>query len=276
MKKLQDTPFEAYFLEGSKGRLFGLYIPALGTPRGQLLCIPPFAEESNRSRAMLGMAARALAHQGFGTLILDLYGTGDSDGDFDQADWSVWLDDIGTGIQWLQQKKGQLTLWGTRLAALLVTDAAARQPDAITRLLYWQPVSNGKTLFTQYLRLRVANSLENSGTQETTKTLRERLANGETLEIGGYYISPAMAAGLDAAVMPEASSLAGIRIDWLEVVGEGKHELPPGSKKFVDGWQAQQLNVHSHPFSGPPFWQLYERFIAPDLVSKTLQVMNDE
>ena len=275
MNALENTPFEAHFLEGTSGRLFGLYFPAMGKPRGQLLCISPFAEESNRSRVMLGMGARALAHQGYGTLILDVLGTGNSNGDFEQANWSIWVADIRTGIAWLRSQPGDITLWGTRLGALLAVDAAQADPEAVKRLLLWQPVISGKQMFTQYLRLRVANSLELDDQQVTTKSLRALLAQGQTLEVGGYYISPQMAADLDARIMPDAADLPDMPIVWLELVDQGKSELSLASQRVVKAWQAQQKAITAVPFHGPAFWQLHERFLAPDLVNKTVQVLND-
>jgi len=273
MDSLQDTPFEAHFLDGSRGRLFALYFPAMGKARGKVLCIPPFTEESNRCRVMLGMGARALAQCGYSTLLLDLYGTGDSQGEFEQADWAGWLDDVHSGVQWLADKPGPLTLWGTRLGALLATDAAQVLAGQVSRLLFWQPVSKGKQMFTQYLRLRVANSMEMYGKQETTHELRAKLAAGEALEVGGYYISPRMGADLDAVGLPVQFYPLGVRVDWLERVDEGKTELAVASKKLLGGWQAQGCDVHGHPFTGPPFWQLHERFLAPQLVDLTCRVM---
>jgi exosortase A-associated hydrolase 2 len=273
MAALQDTPFEAHFLEGGRGRLFALYFPAMGEARGKILCVPPFTEESNRCRVMLGMGARALAQQGYATLLLDLYGTGDSEGEFEQADWAGWLEDVRSGVQWLSDKPGPLTLWGTRLGAVLATDAAQALPGQVARLLFWQPVSKGKQMFTQYLRLRVANSLEAHGRQETTNELRAKLAGGEALEVGGYYIAPRLAADLDAVGLPAEPDLPGVRIDWLERVDEGKTELAIASKKLLDSWQAQGCEGHGHPFTGPPFWQLHERFLAPQLVDLTCRVM---
>lgn len=275
MAALEDTPFEAFFLEGAKGRLFGLHFPATSGPRGKLLCIPPFTEESNRCRVMLGMAARALAHTGWSTLLLDPFGCGDSDGDFEEADWQTWQSDIDTGIGWLQNRPGELALWGTRLGAVMVFEAAQRRSKIVDRLLLWQPVVSGKQMFTQYLRLRIASSRELHGRQETTKELRERLAAGETLEVGGYYISPRLAADLDHVALPSAPDLPpDLRIDWLERVDDDKTELAMGSRRMVAGWQEQGIDVRPCPFHGPPFWQLHERFLAPELVDRTVEALS--
>lgn len=276
MTTLENIPFDALFLDGSRGRLFGLFFPATGEPKGKLLCIPPFAEESNRCRVMLGMGARAFALKGWSTLILDPYGCGDSEGEFEQARLDTWQADIDCGLAWLEGKPGSLGLWGTRFGALMAETAAIRHSGTVQRLLFWQPVISGKQMFTQYLRLRVANSLEAFGRQETTKELRARLDNGESLEIGGYYISPGLAHGLDQAVMSDGSQLSGARIDWLERVDEGKTELSIGSRKHIDKYRANDVEVHSHPFEGPPFWQLHERFLAPQLVDSSCRALSGD
>ena len=274
MATLEDTPFEAFFLEGARGRLFGLHFPATGEPRGKLLCIPPFTEESNRCRVMLGMAARALAHAGWSTLLLDPFGCGDSEGDFEEADWQTWQSDIDTGIDWLQDRPGELALWGTRLGAVMVFEAAQRRLKIVDRLLLWQPVVSGKQMFTQYLRLRIASSRELHGRQETTKELRERLAAGETLEVGGYYISPTLAADLDRVALPSSPDLPhDLLIDWLERVDDDKTELAMGSRRMIAGWQEQGIDIRPCPFHGPPFWQLHERFLAPELVDRTVEAL---
>ena len=273
MTPLHDLPFEAFFLDGSRGRLFALHFPAFGEKRGALLCIPPFAEESNRSRVMIGMAARALAAQGWSTLLLDPYGCGDSEGHFEQADWATWQQDIDTGIDWLSGQNGELGLWGLRLGAFQVVEAAARHQDHIQRLLLWQPVTNPRQMFTQYLRLRLASTEETTGKKETTADLRARLAAGESLEIGGYYIPGPLAAQLDEATLPPAQRLAGLHVDWLERVDEGKTALSMGSRKIVSEWRKAGVSVKEHLFTGPPFWQLHDRFLAPELVERTVTAL---
>jgi hypothetical protein len=73
MTNLEYLPFEPFFLQGSKGPLFCVYFPPVATDRGNILFIPPFADEMNRSRSMVAMQARAFAAKGFGTLLIDLY-----------------------------------------------------------------------------------------------------------------------------------------------------------------------------------------------------------
>jgi hypothetical protein len=40
-------------------------------------------------------------------------------------------------------------------------------------------------------------------------------------------------------------------------------------KKLVEGWQQSGKATEIQLFDGPAFWALHERFLAPDLVTKT-------
>jgi len=88
---------QAGFLDSSQGAVFYiLHPPATKPVRGCILYSPPFAEELNKSRRMVALQARQLAASGYAVLLLDLYGCGDSGGEFDTATWSIWQDDLDT------------------------------------------------------------------------------------------------------------------------------------------------------------------------------------
>ena len=102
---VREAGCQPLFLEGAQGRLFALsYHPAqLQTHRHGVLIVPPFAEEMNKSRRMLSQQARLLAEDGYLTLLLDLYGTGESDGEFSDASWAGWCEDLMCGYRWLRE-----------------------------------------------------------------------------------------------------------------------------------------------------------------------------
>src|SRR5690242_16876901 len=191
------------FLDGSAGRLFGVYhAPAPdAVRRGSFVYFPPFAAEMNRSRRMAALQAKALARLGIGVLLLDLFGTGESAGDFAEARWAIWLADILVAADWLEREaKAPVSLWGLRLGALLIAAAAVRSPGRFQRLLFWQPVLDGKAMLTQFLRIRVAASMTGSQA-ETTQELRASLASGESVEVAGYALSAELAQALDGLRM---------------------------------------------------------------------------
>ena len=143
------------------------YKPARHLRRPEsLLFVPPFAEEMNRSRRVVALQAEALAAIGLGVLVLDLFGCGDSGGDFGEATWEQWLDDVSIAAAWLEQEsQSAVGLWGLRLGASLAALAASRSADRFSRLLLWSPVARGQVFLTQFLRARVAMALSVPGVE---------------------------------------------------------------------------------------------------------------
>ena len=99
---------EAFFLASTRGegdQGFCLFYPAQShVVRGLVLYIHPFAEEMNKSRRMAALQARAFAQAGYAVLQIDLHGCGDSAGDFGDATWEHWIDDVVQGCHWLRQR----------------------------------------------------------------------------------------------------------------------------------------------------------------------------
>ena len=263
----------AGFLDGAKGPLFHvLHTPAAGAAvRGSVLYAHPFAEEHNKSRRMAARQARALAEAGYVVLMPDLFGCGDSAGDFADADWAGWLDDLRTGLAWLQARHpAPVILWGLRTGCLLLGELCAGA-DAFepTATVYWQPVINGELFLTQFLRLRMAAGMI-GGNKETTRDLRARLDAGESLEVAGYALSPQLASGLASASLqpPSRGSLL-----WLEVVANETSELAPASRKLIDEWRARGIDVLSGAAVGETFWSTQEISEVPELLSRTMYLV---
>jgi len=255
-------------MEGSRGRLFYLFHPAAASPpRGAVLYAHPFAEELNRSRRMAALQARLLAENGYAVLLPDLYGCGDSGGDFADATWEGWLEDLDTARRWLQARvRAPLLLWGTRCGCLLLDALAHRdklQPEAS---LYWQPVVSGEQHLAQFLRLRVAAGMM-AGGGENSRQLRERLAHGEALEVAGYTLAPTLAAGLAGARL---QAPPGGALRWLEVSQEAEPSLSPIGARTVVGWRGP---VVAAAVAGPPFWATQEISEVPALLTATLDAL---
>lgn len=105
---------QAFFLPCDLGQRFCIYHAARnGQARGAIVYLHPFAEEMNKARRMAALQSRALAKAGFNVLQIDLLGCGDSSGDFADATWEAWQDDLVSGCSWLQaHNQGPLILWG--------------------------------------------------------------------------------------------------------------------------------------------------------------------
>ena len=146
---------EAFFLPVAQGHRFCLLRePAPSVPaRGAVVYVHPFAEEMNKARRMASLQAKAMAGAGYFVLQIDLHGCGDSSGDFGDALWERWIDDVAAACTRLRERTGaELWLWGLRTGCLLATEAVKRL-DGATRLLMWQPTLSGKQFLQQFLRL---------------------------------------------------------------------------------------------------------------------------
>lgn len=267
--------FEPLFLTGAAGRLFALYFPPRGGERGDwgVAYVPPFAEEMNQSRRMATLQARKLAAAGIGVLLLDPYGTGDSAGEFSEARWDIWLADVGVALDFLEARGLRPALWGLRLGGLLAVQAAAKQPDRIGRIVLWQPVSNGQTFLTQFLRLRVAAAMSEVEPKETTSGLRAKLIEEGSLEVAGYELSSELALAIEAAKL--AAQAPDCAVVWFEVASRAEAPVPPGAQRVVDGWREAGVEVRAATVVGERFWSIQEPAMVPALWDATVASWSD-
>lgn len=267
---------EAFFLERVGGRLFCLFHPPRGSCRGAILYVPPFAEEMNRARRVAAQQARALAALGYGVLQPDLSGTGDSSGDFGDARWEIWKEDLAACCAWLGERTGQVpVLWGLRLGALLALDYAQSAAHPLRALILWQPVASGQVYLTQFLRLLTFHAVlsDSASEQTSTRALRAALQSGQVLEIGGYTLHPALASAIDA-LAPLERHTPPCPVHWFEMTGAAGQALPAGAARAADSWrQHVRLQVHTADF--PPFWTIAENADAPALLAATSALIRE-
>lgn len=255
-------------LDGSLGPLVAFYRPPADgvTPRGDVMLVPAFAEEMNRCRSMVTMQAQALAAMGMGTLVLDMGGTGDSAGEFEQADWDGWRSDLQLGIAWLRQHgNGCNTVWGVRLGALMAAQLAA-EDDGLQQLMLWMPVMAAKAYWTQFLRIRIASEMSRANGVKSTEDLRQQSARGQVVEASGYRVGPALAQRLDQLEVPDGKLLRGRRVAWFEVVATAESPMPRANLKLAEEWSLNGVTVTAEKVVGPQFWQVHERDEAPLLI----------
>jgi exosortase A-associated hydrolase 2 len=267
---------EPFFLQAERGQRFCLYHPAAGPCRGAVLYVHPFAEELNRARRMAALHARELAALGVGVLQIDLFGCGDSSGEFGEARWEIWQDDLARASRWLHARlERPVALWGLRLGALLALDYARQAVVPVPRLLLWQPVHHGAAFLTQFLRLRVAGDMLAGAAQQGTAALRAALAAGETLEIAGYDLAPEMAAAIDSA---SAAALVphGIPVHWFEVVASPERPVAPALSNLLASWRAQGTDAQLQLVAGQPFWSTQENVGCDALLAASAAVWREQ
>lgn len=272
---MSDVAPEAFFLPAGAepgGRRYCLYQPAVGACRGALVYVPPFAEEMNKSRRMAALLARELARQGIATLRIDLHGCGDSGGDFADARWESWRDDVGLASDWLEQRSGHRpALLGLRLGALLAMDYAANADPgrAPRQLILWQPVLDGATVLTQFLRLRTAGAMMGAtgAAENSTAALRAMLAAGLSLEVAGYELSPELALAMDGLKLAPLGR-AGCALHWFDV-GQPARALSPAADKALAALRERGVEVDMTRIDGPAFWGSQEIATCQPLLEAT-------
>ncbi|MBI3368170.1 MAG: hydrolase 2, exosortase A system-associated [Burkholderiales bacterium] len=265
---------EAFFLPRGDGqRLCLLHRPASGAPRAGLVYVHPFAEEMNKSRRMAARQSRALAEAGCMVLQIDLAGCGDSSGEFGDASWQAWVDDVVAACGWLRQHcDAPLWLWGLRAGALLASQAAQALPQPVQGLLMWQAPSSGKPLLQQFLRLASAGRLLEGDAKGLSADLRDRLARGETVDIAGYELPAAVANGLESATLRPPTN--GGQLLWAELSTLVDATLSPAAERGLAAWRCAGWRVDTRLVQGPAFWQTTEIEDADALLGATCALID--
>jgi len=235
-----------------------------------MIIIPPFADEMNKSRQSMSLLARRLAGCGYNVILFDLLGTGDSDGDFGDATWQLWLRDIGEIYVWCKTNSHQsISFCAIRTGALLANDFINSMNINIDNLVLWQPVLSGKNYLIHFLRLKIAaDMIKVGGAKEGTKELIGIINNNQSVEIAGYRLSPELALPL------YESSLRNIKIDstniyWLETTLGDSLVISLASTKMIDSMTRNGANINVFPVKGAQFWSTQEITIAHEFVSAT-------
>lgn len=264
-----------FFLETAGGRRLCIYHPPRGAARGAVMLVPPFGDEMNKSRRMLALQARRLAQSGYAVLLPDLHGCGDSDGELADARWDGWKADLSAAAAWIAlHGHGPLFLLGVRLGALLALDWARSANQAVAGFVLWQPVASGAAFLTQLLRLKLAGEMATGAEGAGTASQRAALARGETLEIGGYEITPALAADLSGLELGALAPAAG-RVHWFEMAARaGASAVSPATERLATAWRADRVTLETAVLACPPFWASQEIAECPALLEATVDALD--
>lgn len=251
---------------------FYVQFKPLEPARANILYLPPFAEEMNRCRSVVAEQARRFTRCGFNCTLLDFFGTGESPGEFEEANLDIWRRNIAEAVEDIQKEHTlPLVLWGFRLGGLIALDFLQQTPQLSAHVLLWQPVTNGRTYLTQVLRQRTASLLERGLPGETTDQIRQRLTAGEKVEVAGYMLAGELCTQLDSLAIDklQPEMLDQRDIVWLEHTSSPESALGARSQRAVDHLVSSGARTIVHQFTGPQLWQLHERDQCPDLIART-------
>jgi len=268
---------EAFFLASARGPLFCVFHPPIGDAvRGRVLHFHPFAEELNTCRRVSAQCARALAQAGYAVMQFDLWGCGDSAGEFEQASWHEWVDNARAALCWMDERLVQLGcapsplwFWGVRGGALLASRALHLAEETV-HLLLWQPCGSGRQLLQQLQRTQTASQWLGTAPagQPQPRQAREPWSDGHHVTIAGYTISAGLAEALGEArlIPPGNPRVAPGHLVWLEAGTTGEAGFGPGSHRQMELWSSQGWDISSARVRGPTFWHSISDEDAPELL----------
>jgi exosortase A-associated hydrolase 2 len=249
-------PPEGCFLDGAYGRVFTLYRPPCpGIPcQGNLLYVHSFGEELNCSREPIAMVARGLQKLGFGTLGLDCYGCGDSEGDIRDARWEIWENNIQSGLEWLRRRSPlPVDLWGLRLGALLALSSAARTTAGLRRIILWQPILRGDTFIRS---LQAGAGLRGAAGKEAVRDSQPQIGRGEYLDLFGYHLSPELVSAIGRQNLASMWTGARVPVVWVAFVSDRNRDAPPAVTKVISQWRSEGAAVTLRLIAARAFWTM--------------------
>jgi exosortase A-associated hydrolase 2 len=270
---LTDEILEPFFLDTSAGRIFALYRAPADAKRCVLI-VAPFAEEMNKSRRQFTVTSQGLIEKGFATLIVDLTGTGDSEGEFSAATWLAWKENIRAAFFWAKERSVPIeSLIATRLGCLLAAETLHGTNLTVRKSVFWQPVATGRQFMTQFLRLRVAASMMDDSAREGVDDLKDRLKNGETLEVAGYELSATLWADVDSSDLLQTLSGNLGHLMLMEVGRARDDGLSPVGQRIQAAAEQAGVDVDGQRLEGEPFWSATEIVVNAGLSTATVDFL---
>lgn len=220
---------------------------------------------------MIALLGRALARAGVSAVCLDLYGTGDSDGEFRDATWAGWVQDVRAAAGWVCETLGEHPdVLGIRSGALLALDAITRDADSVRRVILWAPTPSGKTFLTQFLRVQLAAAATfGEAPSIGTRQLWRSLEAGERVEVAGYEISSELAMPLSQLTLENLLDRATAPTSLIEVAPDGSG-VSATSQRLIERYAPRDSRLSVSVVRGDPFWATAEIVEVPQLVDLTV------
>ena len=261
------------FFDNGTYRLFGILHKPERQSRGTgyVLCYP-FAEERLWAQRVYVDFARGLSRRGNPVLRFDFMGTGDSEGEFEEADVETFLSDIGCAIRTLKAEIPGLIdvgLIGLRFGATLA--ALATERSDVSRLILWDPIIDGNQYIQEILRSNLmTQTVIFKKVQRDRKMLVQDLMEGKTVNADGYEISRKLYEGVSEIRLNERPS----RYEKQCLIVQIDNRIGPIKEKFLD-LKKHFANSSVIDVLEEPFWREIKAYYgrAGNLFRATLEWM---
>ena len=248
----------------SRRTMFGLYhapAAAPARPVGVVLC-NPLGHEAVRAHRAFRQLANLLAQARYHVMRFDYHGTGDSDGEGDDARLAGWIEDVGTAIDELKDTAGIGRVWliGLRYGATLALLATQGRRD-VEGVLAWDPVVSGSDYLQQLARMHV-------------EYLRDELPEGTLIqttdnEALGMPLPPSLRADLAAVDL----GAHGDGDTWRAKQVALFSSQPDDTRRLVDRLAATGTPLTTHPCPQAAVWNSDRALDAALIPGDVLQAM---
>jgi exosortase A-associated hydrolase 2 len=259
-----------HFIPSAQGNLFITQFGTLNTNTA-ILCIPSIVEELNLSRAVVAKQAQTFAKQGLPCIVLDYFGTGDSDGEFEQSSCELWLENILTAGEWLKQQGiEKIILWGVRFGALMMFSYQKELHDKlpIIKQMMWKPVTSGKQFAGQFLRIKQVSSMLNNAEEKVN--WRQYILDGNDTEVAGYLMTKNWLTSVERMVIDKNFSPLS-PLYWFEL---GALKPTPIMTRLSSIWKKTSYQIHCVEM--PAFWQVPEIFSLGNFEQVCFDILDKE
>lgn len=273
---MNRSRLEPFFLDTAAGTL-SLLLRSPSSAKRCVLFVPPFAEEMNKCRRQIVETALLLVDAGYAVLCFDLFGTGDSEGEFHDATWAIWRENVTSAIAWIREKGLELdAVIAARLGCSLAVQAFEDARLRVRSTALWQPVESGRQFMTQFLRLRVAASMMQDGGTETVQDLKACLARGEEVEVAGYCLNGELWQAVEQLELTSHINEGLGRLSMWEIGRNPEGELSVPGKRLLSSARERGLVVSANYLPGEPFWSSTETVTHPELARRTARFIAED
>jgi exosortase A-associated hydrolase 2 len=260
MTPKHEPALSAQFLEGGSAARPLLTTHSPSSPaRAWLLAIPPFAEEMMKARQQFTQLARELGEFSIGTVVLDVRGTGDAEGELVDLTWEDWCVDVANAYEKLANTGLPVFVLGLRLGALLSAISLEKRAFCAAGIVLWEPQFSGKLALKPFLRMGAMSAKFSGREQENTESGAQ--------EIGGYMLSGAFQDSVNDAIAPsKLPASAGLIV---KISPETGAEPPPAWNAVLASWKENGAQVEVENVTFPAFWNTTEIVASAALSEKT-------
>ena len=232
--------------------------------------VPPFAEEMNKCRRQYSVTAELLASKGLASVVFDLSCTGDSSGEFVNAQWHDWKHDLALICAWIDGRGlNPYAFVATRLGCVLAADSVPILGHKLDKVVFWQPIIRGNQFITQFLRMRLASSLMGPGPAESMESIKEQIANNGSIEVAGYHLSRSLYESVIEANLLHSLRAKNTETTVFEISPSEKSELSVAARKLLDNANSRGIKITGSHVRGEQFWTSTEIVCNPILAEMT-------